>query len=435
MQFPWYAVWLAVVIAAAAQFALITWQLWENRRFARSRLGNPPAPRRQPRVALLAPCKGLDPGIVENLRPLLRQDYGNYQLTFIVESGDDPICAPLRRLMMQYPRVPARLLISGQATDTGQKVHNLRVATADLPDDIELLAFVDSDARPSADWLRRLVGRLDRPELGAVTGYRWFVPTSRSVAQLLLYSVNGSVASGFGPGGHHLVWGGSWAIRREVFDRLGLRDAWHGTLSDDLVATRLLHRSGLRVDFEPACMVASPIDGGWQQALSFIRRQYVISRFYAPRWWLLALTAATLGVVTFWGGLLALAVGASRGADWSWLPALVCSLFYGGTVLRGWQRRALARVYLPDAPPRLTAAAWIDLWTGPLVGLVHWLSILSSLAGDELDWRGVRYRICRGGVVEIVSREHAVPASPPPPKPDRRPKRQLQPVHCHTGGP
>lgn len=434
MHLPWFAAWLAFAIAAAAQFALITWQLWENRRFAHSRLRWPPIISHRPGVALFAPCKGLDPEVVENLRPLLRQDYDNYQVTFIVESGDDPICGPIRRLMMQHPRVPARLLVAGQATDTGQKVHNLRSATADVPDDVEVLAFVDSDARTRADWLRRIVSRLNRQEIGAVTGYRWFAPTDRSAAQLLLYSVNASVASGFGPGGHHLVWGGSWAVRRDVFERLGLRSAWRGTLSDDLVATRVLHRSGLRVEFEPACMLASPIDGGWRQALSFIRRQYVISRFYAPRWWLLALTAATLGVVTFWGGLVALIAGASCGAQWTWVPALVCSLFYGGSVLRGWQRRALARVYLPDAQSRLAAPAWIDLWTGPLVGLAHWLSILSSLVGDELDWRGVRYRIRRRGGIEIVSREVAIPTSRSTPKPGRRPKRQLQPVHCHTGG-
>lgn len=435
MYVPWYAAWLTVAIATAAQFALITWQLWENRRFARSRLSKPSALTRQPRVALFAPCKGLDPEIVENLRPLLRQNYGNYEVTFIVESADDPICAPIRRLMMQHPRVPARLLVSGPATDTGQKVHNLRAATAELPDDLEVLAFVDSDARPRGDWLRRLVRRLDRPEVGAVTGYRWFVPTRHAPAQLLLYSINASVASGFGPGGHHLVWGGSWAVRRDVFDRLGLRDAWRRTLSDDLVATRLLHQSGLRVEFEPACMVASPIDGGWQQALSFVRRQYVISRCYAPRWWLLALAASTLGVVTFWGGLITHATLASSEAGWSWLPAAICSLFYAGTVLRGWQRRALSRVYLPDAQPRLSAAAWLDLWTGPLVGLVHWLSIVSSLFGCQLDWRGVRYRLYRGGAIEIVSRQPSPQSSVPLPKLQRAPSSPVQPATCGAATP
>lgn len=431
MYSPWYATWLLVVAAAFAQFALITWKLWENRRFARSRLLRPLARHHEPRVALIAPCKGLDPEITENLRPLLRQEYPNYQLIFVVESADDPVCATLRRLMMQHPCVPARLLISGPATDTGQKVHNLRAATADLPDDVEVLAFVDSDARPRADWLRRLVARLDRREIGAVTGYRWFAPTTLSAAQLLLYSINGSVASGLGPGGHHLVWGGSWAIRREVFERLDLREAWRQTLSDDLVATRVLRRSGLRVDFEPACMVASPIDGGWRQTLSFVRRQYVIARFYAPRWWSLALAAATLGVVTFWGGLCIALLAANQGAEAAWLPATVCTLFYAATVLRGCQRRALMRAYLPDRQPRLEAAAWVELWMGPLVGLAHWLSIVSSLAGRELHWRGVHYRLQRGGRIEIVARAASATTRMPKEQPA---SHRLQPVHCHSGG-
>ncbi|MGH7194059.1 MAG: glycosyltransferase, partial [Candidatus Saccharimonadales bacterium] len=270
-----------------------------------------------------------------------------------------------------------------------------------------------------------------RREIGAVTGYRWFVPTRLSAAQLLLYSINGSVASGVGPGGHHLVWGGSWAIRREIFELLNLREAWRQTLSDDLVATRVLRRSGLRVDFEPACMVASPIDGGWRQAFSFVRRQYVIARYYAPRWWLLALAAATLGVVTFWGGLCIAAMAASQQSDQAWLSATVCTLFYAGTVLRGCQRRALMRAYLPDRQPRLEAAAWIELWLGPLVGLAHWLSIVSSLAGRELQWRGVRYRLFRGGRIEIASRAPSAAA----PRPKERPApNRLQPVHCHSGG-
>ena len=59
---------------------------------------------------------------------------------------------------------------------------------------------------------------------------------------------------------HYLIWGGSWAIRREVFDAIGLRNAWKGTLSDDLVASRLMRQAGLGVRFEPASVVASPLD-------------------------------------------------------------------------------------------------------------------------------------------------------------------------------
>ncbi|HQU42778.1 MAG TPA: glycosyltransferase, partial [Pirellulales bacterium] len=391
----------------ALQFGFLTWGLWENFRFGRARLRKTWPREHEPRVALFAPCKGFDVGLEDNLRPLLEQEYANYTLTFIVESADDPVCGCLRRLMAKHPTVDARLLVAGIATDCGQKVHNLRAATAKLPGDVEVLAFVDSDARPRPDWLRRLIARLPEARIGAVTGYRWFVPSAASAAQCLLYSINTTVASGFGPGGHHVIWGGSWAIRRDVFDRLRLRDAWRGTLSDDLVATRVIRRAGLRVEFEPVSMVTSPVAVGWRQALEFIRRQYVIARSYAFAWWLLALAGSTVPMVTFWGGLVLLAVGLWQGAAWTWIPAAVCPAYYAGTLLRGYQRWVLGRLYVRESSPLMQRVAWLDIWAGPLVTLANWLAILASVVGSRLEWRGIRYRLGRGGRVLSVERRAA----------------------------
>lgn len=405
MHSAWLSSFLIVVALAAGQLVLVALNLWEDRRFAASRLGRRRKPRSTPRIALFAPCKGIEAGLKDNLRPLLEQDYPNYEIAFIVESADDPACQSIRELMSEYRQTAAQLLVAGRAIDTGQKVHNLRLATGELPADVEILAFADSDARPRCDWLSRLVERLDRPNIGAVTGYRWFVPTRNTFSNLLSYSINSALAAGFGPGGHHLIWGGSWALRREVFDTVRLHDAWKGTLSDDLVATRALQQAGLRIEFEPACMLASPLDNDWRQNLSFIRRQYLIGRFYMPRWWLLALVAATLPALTFWGGLLLLALGRAAGEAWAWLPACVCTAFYASTVFRGRLRCRLARLYLPEHLPQLGAAFWFDVWAGPLSGLINWLVLLSSPLGNTLNWRGIRYRIQRGGQVQIEGRD------------------------------
>ena len=175
------------------------------------------------RVRLLAPCKGIDVGLTENLRPLLEQDYPNYEVVFIVESADDPARETIRRLMAESRRAAVKLVVSGKASDTGQKVHNLRVGTDNLPADVEILAFVDSDARPYPAWLRLLVQRLDTPGAAAATGYRWFVPTRPSLAAYIQYSINACAAVMYRPDARGLVWGGSWAIRRDSkFDQCGL---------------------------------------------------------------------------------------------------------------------------------------------------------------------------------------------------------------------
>ena len=156
--------------------------------------------RHQPtgRVLLCAPCKGQDLNLEDNLRSLLEQDYDDYEVSFIVESADDPACPMIRRVMAAHPWMSSRLIVAGRATDSGQKVHNLRVATARLSPRIEYLAFVDSDARPRPEWLRMLISRLHRPNMGAMTGYRWFVPERNSTANNLLYSLNCNVMSLFG---------------------------------------------------------------------------------------------------------------------------------------------------------------------------------------------------------------------------------------------
>ena len=190
------------------------------------------------RVALFVPCKGADTDTEPNLRAMFEQDHTNYELVFIVENVDDDACQPIRRLIAEYPGRQARLVLAGVATTSGQKVHNLLVATGQLPSDATVLAFADADIRPPSHWLRMLTQRIN--PFAAASGYRWFVPKRPSLANLLVASIDSAVVPLMFPSTHHKVWGGSWAIRREVFESSGLREAWRGTLSDDLVASNVL---------------------------------------------------------------------------------------------------------------------------------------------------------------------------------------------------
>ena len=196
------------------------------------------------RAVILAPCKGSEPALRQNLRALFQQDYPDYEITFIVQQANDPACAVIGRLMAEHPGVTARLLVAGRASHCGQKVHNLRAGAAALGPQVRYLVFVDSDARPRPEWLRAAIAELDRrPDLGATSGYRWFMPSRPSLAHHVLYSINCNLISLLSSRNHYMVWGGSWAIRRDTFEATGLREAWKGTLSDDLVAAGVLRRA------------------------------------------------------------------------------------------------------------------------------------------------------------------------------------------------
>ncbi|HEY1600888.1 MAG TPA: glycosyltransferase [Pirellulales bacterium] len=395
--------WLVLAACAMAQVLLLTLQTYEHRRFARSRLRNARTTAMHARIRLLAPCKGVDVGLADNLRPLLAQDYPNYEVVFIVESADDPACNTIRQLMVESRSVPVRLLISGKAVETGQKVHNLLAGTADLPTDVEILAFVDSDARPHPAWLRLLVQRLDAPGAAAATGYRWFVPTRPSLAAYIQYSINACAAVMYRADARRLVWGGSWAIRRDKFEECGLRAAWHGTLSDDLVASRVLRKARMRVEFEPACMLPSPLELDVGQMFEFLRRQYIVGRTYAVRNWTLGFAAIVTTAVAFWAGLAAIGVGLIVGANWTWIPALFCCSWYVLNVARGYMRRATARTYFADRFPVLARACLFDAWCIPLTALVNASAMVAAALGSRITWRGNTYRIYQGGRISVIN--------------------------------
>ncbi len=405
MESTWFIACLVLIALAIVQALLVTLQTWEHRRYARSCMKTMGKHDPRGHVALFAPCKGVDLDLEENLGALMRQGYDDYEVVFVVESEEDPACAVIRRVMAEHRRVAARLVVAGRASRSGQKVHNLQVATADLAPEVEYLAFVDSDARPRPEWLRALIWRLDRPEFGAATGYRWFVPARDSMANHLLYSMNCGVMSLLGRSSHYLIWGGSWAIRRELFESLGMRRQWEGMLSDDLTASRVLRRAGLEVRFEPACVVASPLDCSMAEMFEFTRRQYVMGRYNVPGWWALGLASSTLSTVAWLGSLAALGWGLVSGSPLVWIPAGTCAVLYGLGVYRGLLRQDLIRTYFPQRQQALRKARRFDVWMGPVAGLANWLAVLGSLFGRHVTWRGIRYRLSAGGQAVTVSRD------------------------------
>lgn len=418
MMLSWQTLALSAVILAMLLLA----QTFEHRRFVLSRRRKPIELAARPRAAVIAPCKGLDVGLEENLLPLFAQDYGNFELLFVVEQAGDPAREVIEQLIRRHPRIPARCVVAGSARDSGQKVHNLIAAIQTLDPDVEILAFVDSDARPQPAWLGRLVSRLLRPGVGAVTGYRWFIPQRDTPANWALYAINGAAATLFSPGGHHLVWGGSWVIRRRIAEQIGLVERWHGTLSDDLVATRLLHKAALRVDFEPHCVTPSPLDNSWAQTLEFLRRQYVMGRFYLPRLWAATLAWMTVTHLGWIAALNALLLDAEARP----LAGGYCLAMLAMGAGRAWLRRDLARTYVPQHWRHVRRAAAADMLAGPLFSLINWLGMLSSLWGSRVTWRAITYRLRWGGRVELLSGDPSARAPCEPPSATVRPPKFAQ---------
>ncbi|NIR51491.1 hypothetical protein GWO43_23215, partial [candidate division KSB1 bacterium] len=78
-----------------------------------------------PKVSLIVPCKGIDPGFDDNVRSLLNQDYQHFDTIFVTESTEDPAYSRLKDLLPKNDRVSSKLIPAGVTDKRAQKIHNL----------------------------------------------------------------------------------------------------------------------------------------------------------------------------------------------------------------------------------------------------------------------------------------------------------------------
>lgn len=388
-------------------------QGWRNLVFALRKWQPKPSPY-QPRVALIAPCKGIDTAFERNVTALFALDYPDYEVFFVVESSDDPAYAALQKIIAtQGADVPAHLVVAGVSDGCVQKVHNQLAVIDRLDPSFEVLACVDSDACPKPPFLRALVHPLRRQEVGAATGYRWFVPTDHHPASLLLSAINAFFASLMGPHPWNSCWGGAMALKRDTFERAELGSLWRAAFTDDYTCTIAVRRLGLEVAFVPACFVASYESMGWAGLWSFARRQFVLTRVAVPGLWWLAVTGATLFLAGFWVGLAVTWARLAAGAPDAWWAAILPGGIMLSGMLKATARQAVIRKILPEDRGRLVLPGLLDILCSPVIHLFTLACLVASGLSSTVRWRGIRYTLRGLNHVEI-HRDEQLAASDSP---------------------
>ncbi len=332
-----------------------------------------------PPATVIVPVKGEDDGLRENLAALASLDYPDYELIVSAQCAADipPGVLPARAKIV---------LAHSEDPQTAEKIRNLQAAVRAARRSSEVLAFADSDGRPSAGWLRALATPLAESGVGAATGFRWFTPEPPSF-WTLMRGVWDAVAIGrLGPGDNPFVWGGAMAIRREVYADARVSEFWKNTVSDDYALAAAVHAAGLTIAYAPGALVPSHenITGG--RFFSWMRRQMMLTRRYAPALWWAALAAH----VFYCGGMTASVVAAIEGnrlAEW----ALLAQLSPG--MLKGLNRASLAKAALPEYEAWFKRHQWVHAMWIPLATWLWLIALLSSAFGKTILWRGRKYSL------------------------------------------
>jgi cellulose synthase/poly-beta-1,6-N-acetylglucosamine synthase-like glycosyltransferase len=367
-----------------------------------------------PPASVIVPCKGLDYELKENLEAVLFQDYPSYEVIFVTASANDPSTAVLHSLLAENPKPRITLIVAGVSDQRGEKVNNLMQAVERVSSDSVVLAFTDSDSRPGRNWLRNLVSPLKNEKIGACTGYRWFFPVSRNFATLLRVVWNGSIATLLRDHNHNFAWGGSMAIRRSTFERIGVLRYWENSISDDYSLTRALRDAQLKVEYEPRCLIASHGECVWRELLEWSTRQIVITKIYSRSLWQLALASQFPFVIGWWWGIGRLVQHSlhllnKRGGPWHFADtsgqlALVMALIYFFSIVRGLSRLKAVNLIFSEQKDVINRDWWCHVFLGPLVSTLTAYDLLASLLTSTLKWRGVWYEVKSPAEVRVLKK-------------------------------
>ncbi|HEV8140333.1 MAG TPA: glycosyltransferase family 2 protein, partial [Pyrinomonadaceae bacterium] len=349
-----------------------------------------------PFVTVFVPCRGVDAGLKENVLSLFAQNYPAYEIIFVSDSENDPAFAVIEEARHSFKKQTGPVIstiVAGVASDSGQKVHNLRAALRAAHPAGEVLVFADTDARPQTFWLRALVGPLQDESIGATTGYRWFVAAKAGFASHLLSVWNAAIASALGKrGDKNFCWGGSTAIRRQTFAQLNIVERWRGTVSDDFTITRVLHEAGLPIKFVPHCLTPSFHRSKVGDLIEFTTRQLKITRAYASPLWKSVFIGSLIFVATVFGGIALVAVRAALGLSFLTPFVFLLLIFAMGAVKSHLRLRAVTLV-IADEWMRTwpTTLAHTCLW--PLASLLFLVNAIAAAVSRRIKWRGITYEL------------------------------------------
>ncbi|HOL70271.1 MAG TPA: bacteriohopanetetrol glucosamine biosynthesis glycosyltransferase HpnI [Bryobacteraceae bacterium] len=330
-----------------------------------------------PPISILKPLSGLDEGLEENLRSYFAQDYPNFEILCAVRNASDPAAAVFEKLRVEYPGVPARLIVTGEPPYANAKVFALDSMLAAARYD--LLVMTDSDTRARPDLLRGLAAEFEDPRLGLTTCPYRGIPgrsfwstletigmNTEFIAGILVARMLEGMKFGVGPG---------MAVRREVLERIGGFDALKDYLAEDFMMGKLAAEAGYGTALS-SCVIEHRIGSQrFRPNLQHRLRWARSTRRSRP--------AGYFGQVFTYPLPLALLLAAVAP---EWWPLAV-----GAVVARAAAAWATAGWVLHDS---LTARKW---WLLPLQDLASFLLWIAGFFGDTISWRGRRYVIFPDG--------------------------------------
>ena len=340
-----------------------------------------------PPVSVMKPLCGMDRELERNLESFCRQNYPCYEILFSVREETDEAVPIVHRLQENFPSIPIRLLVIGPPRYLNAKVHGLEEMMKASSHDI--LVISDSDVRVEREYLRAVVAPLADSNVGMSTCL------SRGVPGKSLWSLMESLGMNtqYLPGvlsawlliGIEFSLGPTMVVRKQQVEKIGGFGVLGDYLADDFVLGESIAKAGHRVvlsEIIPDHLFAGE---SMRDSLGHRLRWERSSRCSRP--------AGYCGQIFTHSLPLALLAWAFVPARNSYAAGIV-GLCIAARALLAWQ---VGWRLLRDPALR---KYW---WLLPVEDLLSFGIWCWAFAGNEIVWRGERFRVLRGGKLSRIA--------------------------------
>ncbi len=377
--------WPSIIVglASAVGCACLVFAMFLTIRFPRRALPTPGAS--MPRVTILKPLHGAEPGLFKNLASFCTQNYpGAVQIILGVQDPRDDAIAVVEQLRAKYKDCHLDLVVDATMHGLNRKVSNLVNMWRYVEHDVIVVA--DSDMRVDPDYLSRIVAALEQRGVGAVTCLYHGLPATGFWAQLAALGINAhflpNVVMGLGLKLAQPCFGSTIAFKRKALVEIGGFIRVANCLADDYAIGAALRARGYGISVSPitvghVCgeMSASELwhhEVRWARTIRSLDPAGYAGSILAHAF-PLALIAAVVGVAA---ESLSPATGLGLG-----MAAFGCRL----ALLRQVERAF-------NLPPQ-------SCWLVPLRDVLSFAVFVSSFFGQSARWKGRRYRFVAGGTL------------------------------------
>lgn len=119
-----------------------------------------------PRLSVLKPLHGTEPGMERNLETFFEQDYPEFELLFCARHATDEGLQLAQKVGARYPHVNAKYVTCGEPVPEFHNAKVFSLAKLDSVAENDLYITSDADVRVAPDYLRRMAQYLKDPKVG-----------------------------------------------------------------------------------------------------------------------------------------------------------------------------------------------------------------------------------------------------------------------------